>query len=81
MTTEKRKPLTPVKPVGVELVFLFPCPFCQREVPVVAPVKPTLIACDACRGRFPIVPVDDRSVRFVKLMLGNGKAAVDPDFI
>lgn len=81
MTTEKRKPLTPVKPVGVELVFLYPCPFCQREVPVVAPAKPTLIACDACRGRFPIVPVDDRSVRFVKIMLAGGKAAVDPDFI
>lgn len=81
MTTEKRKPLTPVKPVGVELVFLYPCPFCQREVPVVAPAKPTMIACDACRSRFPIVPVDDRSVRFVKIMLAGGKAAVDPDFI
>jgi len=81
MSGEKRKPLTPVKPVGVELVFLYPCPFCQREVPVVAPAKPTLVACDACRGRFPIVPVDDRSVRFVKIMLAGGKAAVDPDFI
>ena len=52
MSNEQRKPLTPAKPVGVELVFLYPCPFCQREVPVVAPVKPTMIACDA----FPSCP-------------------------
>ena len=81
MTAETRKPLTPVKPMGVELVVLYPCPFCHREVPIVAPAKPSVITCDACHGRFPIVPVDDRSVRYVKLMLGGGKAAVDPDFI
>ena len=36
--------------------------------------------CDACGRPFPIVPVDERSVQYIKLMLNNGRAAVDPDF-
>ena len=37
--------------------------------------------CDACGKAFPIVPVDAKSVQYVRLMLANGKAAVDPDFL
>lgn len=81
MSGEKRKPLTPVKPTGAELVFMYPCPHCGREVPVLAPLKPTMAVCDACRGKYPIVPVDERTVRFFKLMLAGGKAAIDPDFV
>jgi hypothetical protein len=37
--------------------------------------------CDACGRAFPIVPVEESSVRFMKIMLANGRAAVDPDFL
>ncbi len=76
-----KKPLTPIKPMGMELVFLYPCPQCGQAVPVASPVKPALAQCAACRARFPIVPVDERSVDFVKLMTAGGKAAIDPDFV
>ncbi|QJT07874.1 hypothetical protein [Oceanidesulfovibrio marinus] len=75
------KPLTPVKPSSMELVFFYPCPFCQRQVPLIGPTQPTMAQCDACKGHFPIVPVDDKSIQFVKIMLANGRAGVDPDFL
>jgi hypothetical protein len=37
--------------------------------------------CDACRKNFPIVPVDERALRYYKIMLAGGKAAIDPDFL
>lgn len=76
-----QRPTSPVKPVGMELVFFYPCPYCQRELPLVAPPQASMINCDRCRQSFPIVPVDEHSVQFVKLMLADGPAAVDPDFI
>ncbi|MGE4299378.1 MAG: hypothetical protein AB7E47_15285 [Desulfovibrionaceae bacterium] len=76
-----RKPLTPVKPTGMELIYLYECPFCERKVPLISPTQPAMAQCDACSQHFPIVPVDDRGVRFVKVMLANGKAAIDPDFL
>jgi len=75
------RPVNPVKPGGMELIFVYTCPFCRRELPLVSPEQPGLIACDACGQKFPIVPVDQRSVQYVKIMLGSGAAAVDPDFI
>ncbi len=78
---ERRKPLTPVKPEGMEVIFLYPCPFCKRNSPLVSPSQPTMAGCEHCGGRFPIVPVDERSIKFFKLMLADGKAAVDPDFV
>ncbi len=76
-----RRPVNPVKPAGVELVFFYTCPYCQRELPLVAPSQPTMIACDVCRQSFPIVPVDEHTVQFVKLMLADGPAAIDPDYM
>ncbi|WP_028587104.1 hypothetical protein [Desulfocurvus vexinensis] len=78
---EKRKPLTPVKPSGMEIICFYPCPFCSREVPLVSPTQPAMVRCDACGKDFPIVPVDERGVRFFKVMTANGRAAVDPDFL
>lgn len=75
------RPVAPVKPIGVELVFFYPCPFCKRELPLVAPPQPTMITCDVCRQSFPIVPIDEYSVQFVKLMLADGPAAIDPDYM
>lgn len=37
--------------------------------------------CDACRENFPIVPVDDRTIRYMKLIMAGGKAGIDPDFL
>lgn len=65
----------------MELVFFYPCPFCQRELPLVAPSQPGIITCDVCRQNFPIIPVDEHSIQYVKLMLADGRAAVDPDFL
>jgi len=78
---ERKKPVTPVKPCGLEVIFLYPCPFCGREVPLVAPLKPQMAQCDACHQRFPVVPADEKTVRFVKLMTAGGKAGIDPDYV
>jgi hypothetical protein len=40
-----------------------------------------MVRCDACNRQFPIVPVDERTVRYIKVMSAGGRAAVDPDFI
>lgn len=78
---KSRRPLGPVKPIGMELVFFYPCPHCGRELPLVAPPQAAMITCDVCRQGFPIVPVDEYSVHFVKVMLGDGPAAIDPDYL
>ncbi|GHV51386.1 hypothetical protein FACS1894168_3590 [Deltaproteobacteria bacterium] len=74
-------PVMPVKPSGMELIFYYICPFCNREISLVSPQQPSLITCDMCRKKFPIVPVDMRSVYYVRIMMGNGLAAIDPDFM
>jgi DNA-directed RNA polymerase subunit RPC12/RpoP len=75
------KPITPVKPAGMEIIFLYQCPHCGREVTLIAPTRPAMAQCDACRKSFPIVPVDDRALRYFKIILAGGKAAIDPDFL
>ena len=75
------RPVEPVKPTGMELIFYYVCPFCHLEIPLVAPQQPGLISCESCRRKFPIVPVDQRNVYYIRIMMGNGAAAVDPDFI
>ncbi|WP_027177400.1 hypothetical protein [Maridesulfovibrio hydrothermalis] len=79
--SESRKPLSPVKPSGMEIIFMFTCPFCGRDVPYISPTQPAMAQCDACRRKFPIVPVDEKVIRFYKTMLANGHAAIDPDFL
>ena len=75
------KPLDPVQPLGMELVFFYPCPYCHAELPLVAPTRPSMITCERCRNKFPIAPIDAHSVQFVKTMLGDGPAAVDPEYL
>jgi hypothetical protein len=81
MMAERKRPILPVRPTGIEVIFFYACPACGRSLPVVAPVQPTMIRCDNCQTQFPIVPVDEKGVRFVKLVTAGGKAGVDPDFI
>jgi uncharacterized Zn finger protein len=75
------KPLTPVRPSGMELVYFYPCPFCSKDVPLIAPVSPAMAQCDACGKPFPVVPVDERTVKYVKIMLAGGRASIDPDYL
>ncbi len=78
--TDKRL-LMPVKPEGLEIVYYYPCPACGRKIPLVAPLQPSMAACDQCATQFPVVPADGRSVEFIKTMLNQGKAGIDPDFV
>lgn len=76
-----QRPVTPVQPTGMELIFLYRCPHCGRKTALISPTQPAMAQCDACNMPFPLVPVDERTVHFIKLMLADGRAAVDPDFI
>ena len=76
-----RRPGQAVKPVGMEILMLYPCPHCGRKVPVLAPLHPSVVRCDVCGGQFAVVPVDEKSVRFVKTMMADGPAAVDPEYL
>ncbi len=78
---KSKKPITPVRPASMELIYLYPCPFCEREVPLIAPTRPAMAQCDACRKSFPIIPIDERTISYLKAMMANGKACIDPDFL
>ena len=75
------KPVSPVKPKSVELVFVYQCPYCRRELTMIAPTVAAIVQCDVCGKQFPVVPVEERSVAYVKIMLGNGAAAIDSDYM
>ncbi|MFV0423296.1 hypothetical protein [Oleidesulfovibrio sp.] len=81
MSNESNKPLAPVKPIALELLLFYPCPFCDHKMPMLNPVKPTVARCDSCLNAFPVVPVDARTLSFLKVMLDNGRASIDPDFM
>ena len=70
----------PVKPESMALLFVYPCPHCRNEVVLVSPVQPMTVTCGACHNSFPIVPVDEQTVKYVYTMLDDGKAAVNPNF-
>ncbi len=76
-----KKKLAPVKPEGMEIVFYYPCPYCGRKVPLAAPLQPCMTKCDSCRRQFPVAPADAKGIKFIKLILDQGRAAIDPDFI
>ena len=81
MADDKNVPVSPVKPRSMEMIYLYPCPFCEREVPMLSPTVPQMAQCDACRRTFPIVPVDEKTIKFIKVVLANGQASIDPDFV
>jgi hypothetical protein len=76
-----KRPVHPVAPSGMELIFLYLCPHCGRKAAMIAPTQPSMAQCAACVQPFPILPVDERTVQYIRLMLDEGRAAVDPDFI
>lgn len=71
----------PVRPVKMEVVLMYPCPHCKREVPLLASSEPGMARCDSCRREFAITPVDKSTLDYMRLILDNGRAAVDPDFV
>ncbi len=76
-----KKPTQPVYPDGMDIVFKYKCPHCQADNTMLATAQPALAQCGACGLFFPIVPIDGKSLQYIKIMLANGKAAVDPDFL
>lgn len=78
---DKARPLEPVPPDGMEILFFYQCPQCGRHVPLVSPTEPKMISCDGCGNSFPIIPVDEHGLHYVRIMLAGGKAAADPDFL
>lgn len=70
----------PVKPESMALLFVYLCPNCQNELVLVAPTQPLTVTCGSCRNKFPIVPVDEKTVQYVHTILGDGRAAVDPNY-
>ncbi len=76
-----KRPLEPVAPADMELLFAYLCPNCERKNPLIAPTQPGIIMCGDCGLQFPIIPVDENTVLYIKLMLDHGRAAADPLFI
>lgn len=46
-----------------------------------ATLQIALAQCDACHRKFPVVPMDSRTINFIKTILDNGRAAIHPDYI
>ena len=73
-----QRPVQPVQPHGMEFLFFYRCPHCAHQVALISPLQPAMAQCGKT---FPVVPVDVRSIQYVRLMFANGKAAADSDFI
>ena len=78
---QKDKPLSPVAPDGMELIFFYQCPRCGRHVPKANPIEATMAVCDSCGQSFPIIPVDEYTIQYIRIILNNGAAAIDSDFL
>lgn len=72
------RPVQPVPPESMELVFFYRCPGCGRRNPLIAPTQPSMTRCESCGEPFPVMPVDERTVHYVKIMLANGRATAFP---
>lgn len=81
MAENSNRPQAPVPPDGMEILFFYKCPYCERHVPVPSPTEPGMVHCDGCQHSFPIIPVDEYGLHYMRIMLANGKAAADPDFL
>lgn len=80
MPDKPNRPVVPVPPDGMELVFFYQCPNCGRHVPLASPTEPRMVTCDACHFAFPIIPVEEQGLHYIRIMMAGGKAAGDPDF-
>lgn len=81
MPSQSGRPVAPVAPDGMEILFFYKCPQCGRHMPMPSPTEPRMLTCDACRFSFPIIPVDEHTVHYMRIILNGGQAAADPDFL
>ncbi|MBD5640823.1 MAG: hypothetical protein HDQ91_00190 [Desulfovibrio sp.] len=75
------RPLAPVPPDGMEILIFYKCPHCGKHVGVASPTDPRMVTCEGCRMAFPIIPIDEHGIHYIRIMLAGGKAAADPDFL
>lgn len=81
MPDKSARPLAPVQPDGMDLLIFYKCPHCGKHVGVSSPTEPRMVTCEGCRMAFPIIPIDEHGVHYIRIMLAGGKAAMDPDFM
>ncbi|MBD5552796.1 MAG: hypothetical protein HDQ44_00510 [Desulfovibrio sp.] len=81
MSERQARPVAPVPPDGMEVIFFYKCPHCGYHIGVPSPTEPRMITCDGCRKAFPIIPVDEHGIHYIRIMLAGGRAATDPDFL
>ncbi|KUJ96233.1 MAG: hypothetical protein PWR24_1066 [Desulfonauticus sp.] len=67
----------PIWPTDVEILLFYPCPKCQRKMPVIAPLEPTMIKCDQCGYSYPLAPVKVEDILYLKTVLAGGLSLVD----
>lgn len=80
MADKSHKTVEPVPPDGMEILFFYKCPFCERHIALPSPTSPRMLNCDGCHHQFPIIPVEEDGIHYIRIMLRDGKAAADPDF-
>ena len=81
MDEKTARPVSPVAPDGMEMLFFYKCPRCSRHTAVTNPTDPRMITCEACRLAYPIIPVDEHALHYIRIMMAGGKGAADPDFM
>lgn len=77
----KARPVDPVAPVGMTMIFHYACPFCRRTVPLDTPTQATMVFCPHCTRRFPIIPVDESVVHFIRIMTDDGRGAANQEYM
>ena len=75
------RPVQPVAPSGMAILFTYVCPHCGQQNYIPEPVQPESCRCGRCAQPFPIIPVDRRTLHYLRIMFDNGRAAADIDFI
>lgn len=81
MEPKDGRPLMPMPPEGLEILFYYRCPRCDKHVALSSPTEPRMVKCDNCHQDFPIIPVDDHTIQYIQIILQHGRAAADPDFL
>ena len=70
------RPVQPVPPESMELVFFYRCPGCGRRNPLIAPTQPSMTRCESCGEPFPVMPVDERTRQPFGILHGGASLAL-----
>ncbi len=77
----KRQIIEPVAPSGLDIILTYACPSCHTPLPVAAPIHPIKIKCAMCSLEFPILPADPTTLQYLRLILADGAAIINADFM